>query len=143
MHKFAKIAWRNIWRNKRRSLLTLGMLVVGLALFIFSWSFADGVHDAMIRNVVQTEMAHIQIHEKGFLNNPVLKTRIADPARIEKIVEQNKEIAAATPRLKTQALASTAYSSSNATILGIEPLLEKSVTVIQKKMVKGRYIKSS
>lgn len=140
MIKFARISWRNIWRNKRRSLLTLGMLIVGLALFIFSWSFGDGFHDEMIRNVVQSEMAHIQIHAKGFLNNPVLKTRITDPTRIEKIVSQNKEIKSFAPRLKAQALASTAYSSSNVAIIGIEPQLEKKVTVIQDKLVKGHYL---
>jgi putative ABC transport system permease protein len=143
MTKFAEIAWRNIWRNKRRSLLTLGMLTVGLALFIFSWSFGDGFHDEMIRNVVQTEMAQIQIHKKGFLNNPVLKTKIDNPQKILMIVRDTKGIKAFAPRIKTQALASTAYSSSNVTILGIDPALEESLTVIQNKLVNGRYLKSS
>jgi putative ABC transport system permease protein len=143
MIKFAKIAWRNIWRNKRRSLLTLGMLVAGLALFIFSCSFGDGFHDEMIRNVVQTEMAHIQIHAKGFLNNPVLKSKIDHPEEFLKTAAKSKGIAAFAPRVKTEALASTAYSSSNVTIMGIDPELEQGLTVIQKKLVKGRYLKSS
>ena len=79
MLKFSRIAWRNIWRNRRRSLLTLGMLIVGLAMFIFSWSFGDGFHDEMIRNAVQTQMAHIEVHAKGFLDNPVIKTRLSGP----------------------------------------------------------------
>lgn len=140
MRKFLKIAWRNLWRNKRRSLLTLGMLIVGLGMFIFSWSFGDGFHDEMIRNVVRSEMAHIQIHAKGFKDNPVLKTRISDPAKIEKIVGQNIEVLAFAPRLKAQSLASTAYSSSNVSVIGIDPKLEQKVTVIQDKLVKGRYL---
>jgi len=116
------------------------MLVFGLSLFIFTWSFGDGFHDEMIRNAVATHMAHIQIHKKGFTDNPVLKKYIKDPAPVISDVESDPDVASYAPRVKCQGLASSAYSSSNVSIIGIDPALERRLTIIQEKLVEGNYI---
>jgi len=116
------------------------MLVVGLSLFIFSWSFGDGFHEEMINNAVETHMAHIQIHKKGFVDNPILKNRIADPMPIIEAVKKTPKVISYAPRVKCQGLASTAYASSNVSIVGIDPTLESKLTNIQDKLLSGRYI---
>ena len=63
------LAWRNVWKNKRRTVLTLLTIMVGCAMIIFSRAFQDGRYGQMIEDSVAANTGHIQIHEKGFWEN--------------------------------------------------------------------------
>ena len=63
------LAWRNVWRNKRRTILTLLTILVGCAMIILMNAWAKGTHDQMIEDAVSLNAGHIQIHEKGYNSN--------------------------------------------------------------------------
>jgi len=64
-----RLAWRNVWKNRRRTILTLLTIVVGMTVILFLNSLAKGGHDQMIEDAVAVNAGHIQIHEKGFWDN--------------------------------------------------------------------------
>ena len=65
-----KLAWRNIWRNKKRSLVTLGLCTICTVFLIWFEAFNDGSHQKMIRDVVEMYPGYIQIQEKGYFDRP-------------------------------------------------------------------------
>ena len=63
------LAWRNVWKNKRRTMLTLLTIMVGCAMIIFFRATQDGSYEAMIEDSIAANTGHLQVHEKGFWEN--------------------------------------------------------------------------
>ena len=61
-----KIAWRNVWRNKRRSFITIAAIFIAIFLSIFMRSLQLGMYDNMIKNVVGSFSGYVQLHSKGY-----------------------------------------------------------------------------
>jgi putative ABC transport system permease protein len=140
---FFRMAWRNVWRNRRRSILTVTAIGLGLAFNIFLRGIADGWHDEMIDNSVRAETGHIQIHQAGYRNEPSINKTLPDEATVEAAIHKLPGLAGYSFRVLGSGLASTADDSSGVEILGIDPAQEQTVTTIQRAIVRGRYLSRS
>ncbi|MFC1671220.1 ABC transporter permease [Spirochaetota bacterium] len=137
-----KLAWRNVWKNKRRTILTLLTILVGSAMILFMNAFAKGGHDQMIEDAVKTNTGHIQIHEKGFWENNSLEYAFKiDPSLLSHINE-NPKIDAFSIRIHANALLSYKNNTTGAIIQAVQPDKEKNISTIHKNILKGgRYLK--
>ncbi|OQX87591.1 MAG: hypothetical protein B6D55_02905 [Candidatus Omnitrophica bacterium 4484_70.2] len=140
MKTFIKIAWRNIWRNKYRTTITLLGISLGLTSLIFIRSFIDGADTQMIENYTNLVTGHIQIHKKGFKKRVSLELSIEEPYKIEKILKKFPQIKAFTKRIKNYALISSSENSSGILLIGIEPEKEKLITNLNKHIKKGKFL---
>jgi ABC-type lipoprotein release transport system permease subunit len=140
MITFLKIAWRNITRNRRRSLITVSAIGFGLGALIFIWSFVEGAHQQMINNFTSLAVGHIQIHHQGFHQHQRLEDNLVNSESIRKNLEAFPNISASTSRLKAFGLASSAESSSGVLIVGIQPASEKNVSVLHQRVKQGEFI---
>ena len=84
-----KLAWRNIWRNKRRSLVVLLSVIVGVNSLLFMDGLTNGMIYQMLSNQISSSIAHIQIHKNGFTDNKVIQSNIPDPAAVEEAIKNN------------------------------------------------------
>jgi putative ABC transport system permease protein len=137
---FFSMAWRNVWRNRRRSLLTIVAIALGLAFNIFMRGIGDGFHDQMVDNSVRAEIGHIQIHRLGYRDDPGLNKTLPDPERIAQAIHSLPDLRGYSLRVLGSGLASTAENSSGVQILGVDPAEERAVTSIQNAIVRGRYL---
>jgi putative ABC transport system permease protein len=137
---FFSMAWRNVWRNRRRSLLTVVAIALGLAFNIFMRGIGDGFHDQMVDNSVRAEIGHIQIHRFGYHNDPGLNKTLPDLQRVAQVVRALPALRGYSFRVLGSGLASTAENSSGVQILGIDPVQEQTVTTIQNAIIQGRYL---
>jgi len=133
------LAWRNVLRNARRSLITISAIAMGLSALLFLWGFNDGVHNAMMRNLQQVIIGSIQIHSDGYFRHPKLSRPIPDVNRVR------QALAAAgatryTQRIRSFALAAGDDSSEGLVLLGVDPLQELKVTRLHSKVSRGRFI---
>ena len=122
-----KLAWRNVWKNKRRTILTLTTIVVGCAMILFLNAFAKGGHDQMIEDAVKTNAGHIQIHEKGFWENKSLEYAFKVDKTIRQMLD-NPKIEAYTQRIHANALLSYKDTTSGALIQAVDPVKEKALS---------------
>jgi len=134
-----KLAWRNIWRNKRKSLIVLSSVIVGMIAVIFYDGLDHGMLRQMLNNQISNSVSQIQIHKKGFNNNKVIKNYIPDNPLVEKVVKSQKDIKAYSERVITFGLASSASSSSGVYIYGVYPDMEAKVSDIKKSIVEGKF----
>ena len=139
---FLKIAYRNVIRNKRRSILSGISISVGYILVSFSLSLADGSYARIIDMLTRDSVGHIQIHGSGYRENPSLYKNISSWNRIKKILEKEKEIIAFSPRLYVQGLSFNKNRSIGISIIGINSKLEKNNTKILDKLIDGRIFSS-
>ena len=94
-----KLAWRNIWRNRRRSLIVLTSVIVGLVAIIFSDGLSNGMISQMLYNQINLNISHIQSHKKGFNNNKVVKNYIKDYREVEDVLKNDQSIKAFSKRV--------------------------------------------
>ena len=134
-----KLAWRNIWRNKRKSLIVLSSVIVGMIAVIFYDGLDHGMLHQMLNNQISNSVSHIQIHKKGFNNNKIIKNYIPDNPLAEKAVKSQKDIKAYSERVITFGLASSASSSSGVYIYGVYPDMEAKVSDIKKSIIEGKF----
>jgi len=140
------LAWRNIIRNARRSLITVSAVALGLTSLIFLWGFNDGVHNSMMRNLQQVIVGSIQVHARGYFHHPKLVKTVPDSARVVRLLgtilhKQDGEYFAA--RLRTFALAAGEETSEGLVLLGVNPNMEKHATRIDAKVDQGRFIRDN
>lgn len=137
-----KMAFRNIFRQRRRTILT-GLSMIGgfvLAAIFIGWS--DGSYNNIINTFTRNRLGHIQIHEKTYLDRPSLYKTIDEASNISQILDNTKDVQSWSPRLYSVGLASVREKSTGVQIIGIDPEKETKTTQFKKKIIKGRNFSS-
>ena len=134
---FFKIAWRNIWRNKRRTLITLSS--IGFAVFFacVMQSMQFGSYERMVDNVVRFYTGYIQVHKRGYWDDKIIDNTFLYDRDLQRRISQMKNVEVVVPRLESFALASYGLQTKGALILGIEPETEDALTNLKSKIIKG------
>ena len=134
------LAWRNLWRNRRRTWITVTSVAFAVIIVVFSRSATTGVYDKMTDNVVRFATGFIQIHQKGYWDEQIVDNSFELPDDLIETARNEKYVTAVTPRFQAFALASTGDLTSGALILGIDPQQEEQITKIKDKIVAGSYL---
>lgn len=135
-----KIAWRNILRNKRRSLILITSIVVGVLALVLTEGFAVGMLEQMLTNQIGADAGYIQIHRKGYQSDPTLENAMKDPEAIVRILNSESGRLDYSQRLRVFGLVSSAYNSYGVSIVGIIPREEEKITTISKCITGGSYL---
>jgi len=137
-----QIAWRNIWRNPRRTGVILIAVIIGVWSMIFMGALMRGILAGMIHNGINTLTGHIQIHQTSYPNDPSIEHRIADPAGVEDILARRlPEGSQWTQRVRVNAVVNNARHNKGATMVGIDPEKEARMSFIGTAVTQGRYLK--
>lgn len=133
------IAWRNVLRNFRRSLITVVSIGIGIIALLFLWAFNDGSYNNAIDNYRLRYIGSIQVHKGDFFRRPKLETHIADPAAVTDAIEAIG-VDAWTTRLTSFALVAGEETSTGMILTGIDPAREGTVSLLDDNIVTGRFI---
>jgi ABC-type lipoprotein release transport system permease subunit len=144
MNLYLRLAWRNIWRHKRRTIIIVLAMSLTLSLMMFYDGLMYGFTDAIYGNAVKVLGGNIQVHAEGFRaqanSNPLLP--LADPQAVVKAAEANPLTLAATQRIGTGGLVTSREGAFAVGITGIEPEKEMTVNVIGQNVKEGRNLVS-
>jgi ABC-type lipoprotein release transport system permease subunit len=119
-----KLAYRNIGRNKTRSLLSALAVGIGMALLLLMVSVLEGEMTGALQNTIRLQSGHLQIRPASYDENKIsLKWEelIADPDRVAEQIKTLPQVTVATPRLNASAILTVSNESKGVQILGIEP----------------------
>lgn len=132
-----KIAFRNIFRQKRRTILTALSMFSGFVLSAFFIGFSDGSYGNIINMFTKNKTGHIQIHHKTYLDNPSIYKSIKTYKEIFKKLEKIKGIESFSPRVYSSGLVSVGNKSAGAQVIGINPLLENKTINFNNSILNG------
>jgi len=135
-----KIAFRNLLRQRRRSVLTLAAMAGGFALCSLSIGISDGTYLGLIEAFTRDRTGHVQIQGEGYLDRPTLYNTIDDPDRVGATVESLDVVEAWTPRVYSPVLAAAGNKTSGARIVGVLPGREARTTRLRLKVREGRFL---
>ena len=137
---FLKMAWRNVWRNRRRSVLTVSAIALSLAFNILMRGIGDGFHEQMVDNSVRANIGHLQVHRKGYHEDPGLNRTLPDAERVDRAIRALPQSRGSALRVLGDGLASTSDNSAGIEIVGIDSAREATVTTIRNAVVEGAYL---
>lgn len=132
------MAWRNIWRNKTRSILIMLSIALGLFSGIAILSLYQGMMDSRVRTVIDAEVGHLQIHHPEFKNDYEPQLTIQNGELVLKSLVSIPEIKLAVPRSISIGMLSTASGSAGVQINGVIPVQEYLVSQLRKKIIDGK-----
>ena len=135
-----KIAWRNLWRNKRRSVIVLVSVIIGVVALIIMDALSIGMVAQMLENQIGSHISHIQVHKNGFNDNKIIQNYLPDSKRVDIVLANSDGIKHYSPRVLTFGLLSSASNSSGVYLVGINPEQEEKVTKIKRSIVEGDYL---
>lgn len=135
-----KLAWRNIWRNKRRTIITIVSIVFAVILSSLMRSLQLGSYERMIDNSVRFYTGYIQVHKQGYWEEQVLNNAFAPPEDLQSQIESLEGVEAAVPRLESFALSSFGTRTKGALVIGIDPEKETHLTGVENKVTEGTMI---
>ena len=134
------MAWRNLWRNKRRTLITIASVFFGVLLSTVMSSMQEGSYSSMIDNIVKFYSGYIQIHQENYWDNKTINNSFTLTDSLVKKVSGVSDVTDYTPRLESFALASSESITKGALILGVNPEQENKVTELKRWLTKGNYL---
>ncbi len=138
-----KMAWRNIWRNPRRSILTMTAIAFATLLLVFMLSFQFGSYDTMINSAVKIHTGHLQVQAKGYQGKKRMRLAVPDPGAIGTILEATPGIEAYTYRANAFSLVSSEERTYGIVVIGIDPAREANVSTLKKVIRQGSYLSST
>jgi len=140
-----KIGWRNLWRNRRGTMLTSLALGLGLALLLISLGLLDGSHEQMVANGVRFGNGHVVIQARGYQETGSQELLL--PAGVVSATEAFLNTGAMkrvsrgmSPRLMASGLMSSAVNADGVRIMGVIPNDERAVSLIPERIVAGDYL---
>lgn len=134
------IAWRNLWRNKRRTFITVASVFFGVLFSTVMTSMQEGSYSSMVDNVVKFYSGYIQVHSEDYWENKTINNTFEPTDSLIDKISRVKEVIHFTPRLESFALASSEEITKGVMVLGVDPVKESQVTGIEKWIEKGRYL---
>lgn len=137
-----QLAWKNIWRNKKRSVIIILATAFGLWGGLFSDAVMMGMTESSVETAINLDLTHIQIHKPGFLDENDIRGFIPNSASVLSKLRANPAVETVSPRMIIQGIASSPSSSFPIQVTGIEPKWESKVTTLKQKVIAGTYLKS-
>ncbi|MDQ7071526.1 MAG: FtsX-like permease family protein [Rhodobacterales bacterium] len=136
----APLAWRNLWRNTRRTVITLIVVSVGLWSVLFFNSFLNAWGQAGKDAVLDLLIGQGQIHAQGYMDDPSIERLMRPPEGTFLEALEAGEIGAWSMRLQLPGVVVSEYKTLPVNMVGVDPAAERILSSIPEKIVKGRYL---
>lgn len=136
-----KMAWRNLWRNRRRTFITASSVFFGVVLATFTTSMQEGSYEHITTSIVEYYSGYIQIQDTAYFNEKTINHSFDYSVLDTSIIHNIKDLSFGSPRLESFALAAGGEQTQGVMVMGIAPETEDEITGIRAKIKMGKYLK--
>ncbi len=134
-----RMAYRNIWRNKKRTGLTLLAMVLSAGLLIFLLAISEGMVADLLLNATRQYTGQAVVMNEDYRADQDFFAVIDDPDAVGQVLAANPAVLGASPRLRTYGLFSHGTETVSGEILGVDWAAESRVTILRERLTAGRY----
>ena len=143
MYEYLKIAWRNLWRSRRRTLITVASIFVGVLLCTMMAAMQEGMYTKMIDNAVRFYSGYIQVQDTAYWDHKSINNTFENKDELMQQITAAKGVSSVAPRLESFSLMSHGDKTKGGAFIGVHPLLENELTKLSKWVVRGEYLKDN
>ncbi len=134
------VAWRNLWRHRRRSLITAFAMATGVALCMTMIAWTDGMYAEMFKVMVEQQLGHVQVHHPDYPGKSLVFDTLKDREALLARIDGTEGTVAAGPRIDGFALLGGETKSAGGQIVGIDPARHRQVSNVHERMVEGEFL---
>jgi ABC-type lipoprotein release transport system permease subunit len=143
--RLLRLAWRNLWRNPRRTLIAMAAIGFGYAMLLFVACLMAGLRHQMIESGTSLALSDVQVHAPSYYPDRPTHLTLGGPngtdvSALVAAIAADPRVEAASPRAYGYGLVSATHQSAGAQLIGVVPDQEQKITVLQTRMVKGSYL---
>lgn len=142
MNTNIKLAWRNLWRNRRRTIIAVSSIVFSVLLASWMRSMQEGSYDSMIENSVKFYSGYLQVQDTAYWDERTLDNSFEATDDLKEKLGSIDDVTLVVNRIESFALAANHLKSKPAMVMGIEPEAEDQITKISQKVKQGRFLKT-
>jgi ABC-type lipoprotein release transport system permease subunit len=135
-----RLAWRNIWRNRRRTIITVASIAMGLAIAIFFIAFAEGVYAQLIDDVARMQAGHITLEHPDYRRATSIDRWLMNATRLQARIAALSGVDFTKRLVVGQAIARSAAGSVGVSLAGVDPSVESRHSPLARHMVRGAYL---
>lgn len=137
------LAWRNLWRNHRRTIIMLSAISVGVWAMIFMTALTQGMVNEMIKDGIRALPGHVQAHHPDYRDDPNINNMILTPDSELRAALSAAGIEQWATRIKVPAVIASEYESRGVSLLGIDPVQERGINFIDAADISGRFLEAA
>ncbi len=137
------LAWRNVWRNRRRSAIIVTAIVLGLSGGIFMAGFTQGMLEQFVETTINRELGHVQLHTAKFLEDRAISESIGNADSVAAIVRRTPGVSHVVTRALVTAMIASPVTSQGVTLMGVDPTDERTMTSVAAGVKSGTYLDSA
>lgn len=134
-----KLAWRNIWRNKRRTFITMGSVFFAVILSTLMMSIKEGIYARMIEGMIGTYTGYVQIHNENYWEDKSLDDGMEITDSLKQALLNTDGVTGYVPRIENFALAASNEITKGSLVVGVDPELEKGYSKMHERISSGEY----
>lgn len=138
-----RLAWRNLWRNKLRSILVIASITLGIWAGVFVMAFSFGMNNQRSQDAILTRLSHLQISTSAFVDNHGSADSLSQTKAWEKQILALPEVAGFSSRTVFNGLIASAKNTQGVQLIGVNPEQEPNVTNLASKIDTGEYLNPS
>ncbi len=136
---FLRLCWKNIWRNKRRTFITVNAIGLGVMALVFLRNYYDSFHEQVIHNIIRYHSGHLAVSMKDFEKNNSAQLFIKNSNPLTEWLKNQENILAMSERVVFSGLASSARGSTNVMVMAVDPEAESKVTDFANRITSGTF----
>jgi ABC-type lipoprotein release transport system permease subunit len=136
----ARLAWRSLWRHRRRTIITVASIGFGLALFVFSVSLAAGMYARLIDDAVRMQAGHVTVEHADYRDAPAVDLRVRDAGALAGRIAALPGVEGTKRLVLGQGVARSGTGAAGVAVMGVEPAVEARASPLARRLVAGRYL---
>jgi ABC-type lipoprotein release transport system permease subunit len=135
-----KLAWRNIWRRKRRTAITASSIALGVALCLFFTGLSDGMYGQLTEMAVKMGSGHLVIEDPAYRDDPGLDHTVVASDELIRRIATIPQVAGYSERVAGPAIVSSSYGTVGGSFDAVDPSRDRDISLLAKNTVEGRYL---
>jgi ABC-type lipoprotein release transport system permease subunit len=136
------LAWRNVWRNRRRTLVILLAIAFGIWSMVTLAAIMRGMIEQQVRNTISNLTGHMQVHGVGYRDDPAIDNSMPPPGPTMLRILRGDNVRAWAARVRIPAVVASERESAGVTLVGIDPEAEQGLSFIAQAVTEGRYLRT-
>ncbi len=137
---YFNLAWRNLWRNKKRSAITIASVLLAVVISLFMRSMQLGFYAKSIDNAVSFFTGYIQVHRDGYWDKQTLDRSFGNVSEVIKQVREVEAVTNVAPRIESFTLISGGDRTEGGMVIGVDPQTEIAMSGVDERVVEGRFL---